>query len=224
MLERYGRGRAIDAAAVVGDYRYVTAKHLFRNDWNPNVMTDAEEAQLAFEIQRFGFVQPVIVRPHPSIKDGFEIIDGEHRVTVGSALGLTGFPCWVIDVDRDTAMQLTPILNELHGTPDEAKLGDLLKDLLERQPESDIREAMPFSRQKFDELIGEITVDWGALEAGHPTTPTGPSEDRWVERVYRMPAAAAEVVDQAVAKAREEADAGNDWQGLEFIAAEYMAR
>jgi hypothetical protein len=37
-----------------------------------------------------------------------------------------------------------------------------------------------------------------------------------------MPADVAEVVDQAIAKAREEADVKNDWQGLEILAAEYM--
>ncbi len=195
------------------------------NDWNPNVMTDAEEDQLGYEIDRFGFVVPLIVRPHPNSPEVWEVIDGEHRLTVGMKKGLTGFPCWVIDVDRDTAMQLTPILNELHGTPDQAKLGELLKDLMQRQPEDELREAMPFSRQRFDELIGEITVDWGALEAGHPTTPTGdPSEERWRELVFRLPSDAATVVEQAIAKAREEADAGNDWQGLEYIAAEFMAR
>lgn len=182
-------------------------------------MTPEEEAQLRVEIQRFGFVVPMIVRPHPIHEDGFEIIDGEHRYEIGRGLGLEWFPCWVIDVDTDTAMQLTPILNELHGTADSDKLGALLKDLMTRQSEADLRVVMPFSRERFDELVGERSIDWDALgkERG-----VGDPAERWVERVYRMPADAAEVVDQAVSKARQEADAANDWQGLEFIAAEFL--
>lgn len=184
-------------------------------------MTEAEKEQLRLEIKKFGFVVPLVVR---SIEDAlYEIIDGEHRMTVGKEEGLSEFPCWVLDVDRDTAMQLTPILNELHGTPEEGKLGDLLKDLLQRQDEQELRSVMPFSRERFDQLIGEMTIDWNALDRPHDGD-QGPALERWVERVYRMPAEAAEVVDQAVAKAREEANAGNDWQGLEYIAAEFMAR
>jgi hypothetical protein len=81
---------------------------------------------------------------------------------------------------------------------------------------------MPFSRQRFDELVGQISVDWGALE--QKRRDAADVEDRWVERVYRMPATAAEVVDQAVTKAREESGGTSDWQGLEFVAAEFMGR
>lgn len=186
-------------------------------------MTEAEEAQLRVEIRRFGFLVPLIVRPHPEHMDGFEVIDGEHRLTVGADEGITDFPSWVIDVDRDTAMQLTPILNELHGHPDSEKLGALLKDLMQRQPEQELREVMPFARERFDELIGAITVDWGALEQKRAGMDTA-SEERWVERIYRMPADAAEVVDQAIERAKTEANASNDWQGLEFVAAEFLGR
>lgn len=185
-------------------------------------MTDEEEDRLRYVITKFGFVVPLVVRPHPDDDALFEIIDGEHRLDVGTELGIQIFPCRVIDVDTDTAMQLTPILNELHGTADSEKLGALLKDLATRQSEVELRAVMPFARERFDELIGAITVDWGALE--NQRAKLGDNEERWVERVFRMPAEAAEVVDQAIDKAKGEADASNDWQGLEFIAAEFMGR
>jgi len=184
-------------------------------------MTSDEEQQLRYEITRFGFVVPLIVRAHPFRPDAFEVIDGEHRLDVGASLGMRDFPSWVIDATDDEARQLTPILNELHGTPNSDKLGALLRDLMQRVPEQELRMAMPFSRDRFDEVIGELTVNWDALEQKRV-----PQEDneRWVERVYRMPATVAAVVDQAVEAARTEADAANDWQGLEFIAAEYLGR
>lgn len=194
---------------------------MFPNDWNPNEMTPEEEAQLRHEIKRFGFVVPVVVRPHPVVARAFEIIDGEHRVEVGAGLGITDFPCWVIDVDRDTAMQLTPILNELHGTPNEQKLGDLIKDLMTRQPEQELRAAMPFARERFDQLIGDMTVDWEALNRQREAMD---DDERWVERVYRLPADAAKVVDQAIEKAKTEADSNFEWQGLEFVCAEFLGR
>lgn len=222
MLRRHHREGHEIATAAVGEFQQIPAHALEPNDWNPNVMTEAERAQLRLEIQRFGFVVPLVVRPVGDHE--YQIIDGENRYREGRDIGMTLFPSYIVDVDEDTAKQLTPILNELHGTPAEDKLGELLKDLLTRKDEQEIRSVMPFSRERFDALIGEKTVDWSALE--RPQPPMGQTGDveRWVERVYRMPADAAEVVDQAVAKAREEANAGSDWQGLEFIAAEFMGR
>lgn len=221
MLERDVRSGQTDAptAVVVGSPIVLPADQLRPNSYNPNVM-DAETRQKErLSILTFGFVSPLIVRE----ADGYEIVDGEHRWEIGMELGMTEFPCWNLGpIDDDTAMQLTPILNELHGQPDERKLSVLLKTLMERRPEQELRAIMPFDRARFDELIGEITVDWEALEKKRREL--GDGEERWVERVYRLPADAAEVVDQAIAKAKTEADSTNDWQGLEFIAAEFMGR
>jgi ParB-like chromosome segregation protein Spo0J len=195
---------------------------LVPNDWNPNVMADEERDRLRAVILEFGFLDPMTVRAHPNDATRYQIIDGEHRWEVGVELGIEDFPCTLVDVDRDTAMMLTPILNELHGQPDSQKLGALLKDLQERHSDTTLRELMPFSRQRFDELVGQISVDWGALE--QKRRDAADVEDRWVERVYRMPATAAEVVDQAVTKAREESGGTSDWQGHEFVAAEFMGR
>lgn len=202
----------------------VIAGNLYRNTWNPNEMTPEEEAQLRLEITRFGFVVPLVVRPHPGPFGDWarEIIDGEHRFEVGKRLGINEFPCWVIDVDDDTARQLTPILNELHGTPNDEKLSDLLKDLMSRQPEQQLREVMPFSRERFDQLIGDMTVDWDALNRQRESMDN--DEERWVERVYRLPADAAGVVDEAIEKAKVEADSKFEWQGLEFVCAEFLGR
>lgn len=185
-------------------------------------MTADERAKLTHVIRTFGFLDPLTVRPLKN--DSYQIIDGENRWEIGTFEGLGIFPCWVIDVDRDTAMQLTPILNELHGTADADKLGALLKDLTSRLGEQRVRDVMPFSRERFDAAIGAITVDWDALGQKRAALANS-SEERWVERVFRMPADAAEIVDQAIERARTEAaGSSNDWQGLEYVCAEFLAR
>lgn len=197
----------------------IRADDLTPNTWNPNVMQDEERDRLRAGIRKFGFLDPLTVR---WADPRYEIIDGEHRWEVGVEEGLESFPCFVIEADDDTARMLTPILNELHGSPDTQKLSDLIKDLQQRHSDVTLRELLPYSRQRFDELVGQISVDWGALEAKRQDADD--VEDRWVERVYRMPAGSAEVVDQAVEKAKAEAGASNDWQGLEYVAAEFMGR
>jgi len=226
VLGRYeGRGTTDAPTSLINGYaRTILSSDLVPNDWNPNEMTPEEEDQLEYEIKRFGFLVPLIVRDHPDGGAIYQIIDGENRFTVGIArFGMDEFPCWVVEATDDEAMQLTPILNELHGTPNQDKLGILLRDLMDRGvPEQELRVTMPFGRERFDELIGEMTVDWDALNRKREAMED--TAERWVERVYRMPAAAAEVVDQAIDKARQEANVENDWQGLEYVAAEFMAQ
>jgi ParB-like chromosome segregation protein Spo0J len=221
---RHGRRgpTGIPTAVVSGVAIDISADLLEPNDWNPNVMTDGERDRLRAVIRKFGFLDPLTVRRHPSRVECYQIIDGEHRWEVGVEEGLATFPCTLVEVDDDSARMLTPILNELHGQPDSQKLGEILRDLQERHSDTTLRELMPYSRQRFDELVGQISVDWEALEQTRREATD--IEDRWVERVYRMPALAAEVVDGAVVKAREESGAGSDWQGLEYISAEFMGR
>lgn len=202
----------------------IAASELRPNPWNPNVMDEQMRQKERASIQRYGFIDPITVRYNPA-QTPYEIVDGEHRFEEGRGLGMTVFPCWNLGVvDDDTARELTPILNELRGRHDEKKLGDLLKDLMKRRDESDLRAIMPFDKARFDSLIGTKTIDWGALEQGRASGPMmgKPSGERWVERVYRMPADVAEVVDQAIERAKGEASADNDWQGLEFVCAEYL--
>jgi hypothetical protein len=185
----------------------------------------AEKERLS--IHRYGFLDPLTVRFNPLEGDPYhqyEIIDGEHRFRIAAKEGMTWFPCWVVDVDDDTAMELTAILNELRGRPNENKLKDLLSGLIKRRDEGELRAVMPFDKERFDALVGAKTIDWGALEQKRVSGPTpgAPSGERWVERVYRMPADVAEVVDNAIARAKGEADADNDWQGLEYVCAEYL--
>lgn len=203
----------------------IGARWLVPNTWNPNEMTDEMREKERRSILRYGFIDPLTVRPMPDQSQQFQIIDGEHRYEIGSLLGIEKFPCWVIDVDEDTAKELTPVLNELRGQSKPDVLGALLKDLMQRRDENELRAVMPFSKQRFDELVGVKTIDWGALEAKQVSPPSGnPGAERWVERVFRMPAEAAEVVDEAIQKAKEEAGAQHDWQGLEYLAADFLGR
>jgi ParB-like chromosome segregation protein Spo0J len=188
-------------------------------------MSAETRAKERLSIRRYGFVQPLIVR-EVGYQD-FQIIDGQHRWEIGQEEGLTEFPCWNLGlVEDDVARELTPILNELHGEPNPDALGALLKDLLQRRDEQELRAVMPFSRERFDDLIGERTVNWDALDQKRDqmAAASGGSGERWVERVYRLPADAAEVVDDAVARAKSEASAEHDWQGLELIAADFLGR
>lgn len=163
-------------------------------------------------IRKFGFVTPVIVRDMGTY---YQIIDGEHRVRAAIELGLGEIPIFSVGVINDAvAKQLTIVLNETRGRADPKRLGTVLKDLLEEVEKTELLDLLPFSPPVFDRLTGAEVEDWGL-----PAAPSGAS---WVERTYRMPIEAANVLDQALAKAKDGEEIP-EWQALELVAADFLS-
>jgi ParB-like chromosome segregation protein Spo0J len=197
----------------------VRSMDLRPNPWNPNVMTDEIFRKEIASIREFGFIDPLTVR---ASGDGYEIIDGEHRWKAGQELGMTRFPCIVLDVDDATAMELTVVLNETRGRADREKLAVLVRDLAQRRDEAQIQRVLPFSAADLKTMLtGTAQIDWDALREKRDKLKQ--DRGRWVEKVYRMPAEAAEVIDRAVERIKDKDGVEFDWQALELIAADSLA-
>lgn len=192
----------------------VEPSRLEANPWNPNRMDEQMFQKELASLRKFGYVNPIICR---KIDDRYQIIDGEHRKKALLRLGIEGaVPVTVIDDLSDSdAKQLTVVLNETRGRASNDLLGDLLKDLLGTEAKTDLLDILPYSPPVFDKLVGLAPLDWDAPE---PVAKGG----GWVERTYRMPREAAEVIDEAISKARggEEME---EWQALEMVAADFLS-
>lgn len=199
----------------------IAASALRINSWNPNRMTAAMYAKALESIETYGFVDPLLVRPHPDQAGFFEIIDGEHRFRAGGDLGMGEFPCVVLTGLTDAAAQkLTIISNELHGQADPDKMGDLLRVILEDTSLDELLNALPYDESILAGFLG--LPDLPPLEP--PPTPGEAPSDKavWAERLYRMPKEVALVVDEAIEKAKDGEEI-EQWQGLERVAADYLA-
>ncbi len=191
---------------------------LVPNPWNPNEM-DPEDYEKAREsIRRFGFIDPITVR---QICESYQIIDGEHRWKAAKDEGLEAVPVAIIDVDDADAEQLTFILNELRGRPNPQKLAALVRDLASKRSMSELESVLPLRRQQLAAMVAERrdAVDWEALQK---KPEPNDAKERWVERVFRLPKSAADVVDEALLKVREDG-VSDDWKALELICADYLA-
>ncbi len=208
--------------AVVTEPRllWVPIDSLRPNDWNPNAMDAFMFEKAVASIRQFGFVDPITCR---TLNPGYEIIDGEHRWLAARQEGLSDVPIFDLGVvDDDTAIQLTVVLNETRGTVDPRKLGVLLRDLASRNSKEKLLAALPYSREAFDRLSGMASLDLSSF-GGPPIRPTVERPSRWVERTYRMPQDAAEVLDRAIARVQEDGDGRTpDWKALELIAADFL--
>ena len=190
---------------------------LVPNEWNPNEMDPDDYTKARASIRTFGFIDPITVR---ELGDRYQIIDGEHRWKAAQDEGLTEVLVTIIDVDDADAEQLTFILNELRGKPNPQKLAALIRDLASKRSMSDLESVLPLRRQQLAAMVAERreAVDWGALQ----TKPEPEKKERWVERVFRLPQSAADVIDEALVKVREDGVA-DDWKALELICADYLA-
>jgi hypothetical protein len=194
---------------------------LVPNVWNPNQMTEAMFEKEMNSIREFGFVDPITVRKVSA--ELYEIIDGEHRWKAAARLGMTAVPCTIVHgLSDQQAKKLTPILNGLRGEPDQGKLADLLRDLLASETTESLLRTMPFEIGQLNDLVGIAPFDWAAFE-DQMNQPGPRSKEAWVERTYRLPADAAEVIDSAIAAIKSGPDDMPDWQALEMVCADFLS-
>lgn len=199
--------------------------HMLRpNPWNPNRMTADMMKKERASIREFGFIDPITARIDGGSDEGwYQIIDGEHRWVAGKAEGIEEFPVIVLDVDEDEAKELTIILNETRGESEPDLLSGLLRDLAERRERIRMESLLPFDKGRLDQFLERREIDWEELDKRREDLSKRQGKtDQWVEKVYRMPAAAASVIDEAIERVREEEGVDQDWRALEMISADFL--
>lgn len=170
MADRNQRGAK--QADIAGIQKVLPSVDLKPNPWNYNRQTPAMFKKLIAAIKRHGFTKPIIVC---AIEDEghWRIIDGEHRWRAATALGMTTVP--VVDlgvVSEARAKELTIILNELHGDPNEARLSDLLRDISGVEKVDEMLEVMPFVRSEMDAYLSTIDFGFTNLSEEDPSPET----------------------------------------------------
>ena len=86
---------------------------------NPNIMTAEQEAALTKSLNRFGFLEPIIVGPK---KNGKHIVyNGNHRLKTLQESGNKTVPAYIIKRPEHELKLIRQITNKLHGTHDKVK-------------------------------------------------------------------------------------------------------
>ncbi|GFO80599.1 MAG: hypothetical protein A49_02260 [Methyloceanibacter sp.] len=70
-------------------------------------ISDASVRSLAQSIKHDGLLQPIVVRPHPTLADRFEIRAGERRWRAAKLAGLNEIPVVVRKLDNEQALAVT---------------------------------------------------------------------------------------------------------------------
>lgn len=86
--------------------------------YNPRRLTENKEAHLRDSLERFGFVDPIIINSNPERKD--IIIGGHQRLKVWGRMGNEEIPCVEVNLSEEGERELNVRLNANTGEWDYA--------------------------------------------------------------------------------------------------------
>jgi ParB-like chromosome segregation protein Spo0J len=111
--------------------KWLSAKELKPNFWNPNAVFGPELRLLRDLILRYGWIQPLLVSRDYIIIDGFHRwrLSLDDKGLLAQYAGLV--PCAILDMDEQEAMLLTATINRAKGTAVAVRMSHLIIRLID---------------------------------------------------------------------------------------------
>ncbi len=190
------------------------------NPWNPNRMTPEIRRKLRLNLQRDGFVSPLLVR---KLDGRYQIVNGEHRWMIAKELGYQTVPCVVLDqLDDRRARILTVNLNELGGDPVPSLLAKLLHELEEQIPLAELAAVLPYDEAEIRDTLELLKLPEGLEE--QIEREAAEEEAAAPEIVsFVVPREHVEIVNRALGHAMDRLEGKNRRaRGLVLISEEYL--
>lgn len=149
------------------DYKLLEINKIDYNPMNPNELVESLFEHLKHEIERVGFLQPVLVR---SSENGrYECVDGQHRLEALKELGKTEVPCIVTEMDEKEAKVQVINMNRIKGELNPVKFAELLGDLETLYDKENLVKLLAMSDKEIDafKILAEMDDEF------IPTASTG---------------------------------------------------
>ncbi|HLN63082.1 MAG TPA: ParB/RepB/Spo0J family partition protein [Symbiobacteriaceae bacterium] len=143
------------------DVRLLPIDMLHPNPWNPNVCDAKTMRRIRKAIERDGFDDPIICRPHPEKPGEWQIVDGLHRWTLLKEMGATHIPATVGDYTDQEAKLKTITTNYLHGSAVPLRLAALIHDLNREMTLDEIEAALPYERVELEDSLELLKLPAG---------------------------------------------------------------
>lgn len=114
---------------------------------NPNFMTDEKFNALKANLQRYGFIIPIITN------NKLVVADGEHRLKAAVELGMSEVPVVQLEIDEIDRRLLRQILNKLKGEHDHLHDSNEYLWLVEQGHKEDLKELLAVQDKDIDDLL-----------------------------------------------------------------------
>lgn len=131
--------------------------------WNPNRLDEAMRRRLTASVDRYGLVQPLVVRPKG---DGFETVAGAQRLEVLREKDRKAVPCVVLNRVSDVdAKVLSVALNRISGSDDVNALGAIAREVLDQLPTDVVAGILPQGLDHLKSLadLGRVLTEGPSL-------------------------------------------------------------
>jgi DNA modification methylase len=137
-------------------------------EYNPRKIDSHQLEALKRSIDRWGFVEPVIVNKRTGL-----IVGGHQRTKAALELAVEEIPVTYVDLDDDAEKALNIALNKISGEWDEDKLTELLADL--EKGGQDL-EDLGFDASELDDLLDELQGGAVELQGDLDEIPEAPAD------------------------------------------------
>jgi len=133
-------------------YKDIPLERLVPSTIRPNRMSRMFSKKLRSHIERVGRYETLTVRPHPTKKDYFEVLNGHARLDVLRELGIQTAKCDIWEIDDLEASLFLATLNRIQCSEAPELRMSLLLELLKTIPKEDIAKYVPETLKSLDQL------------------------------------------------------------------------
>ncbi len=175
-------------------------------------MTDDALAALAQSIQEHGVVQPIVVRPHPSIEERYEIIAGERRWRAAQKIQRHEVPVVIREMDDEEAFEVAVVENVQRADLDAVEEALAYRKMVDefKHSQEQVAKIIGKSRAHIANMIRLLTLPAevqemlieGVLTAGHARALVGVSDAVNLARQIVSQGLSVRAVERLVAKRR----------------------
>jgi ParB family chromosome partitioning protein len=175
-------------------FRSLPIEKLVKADWNYKGEDEELQRTLEENIKRNGQIENIVVRELPT---GFyEVVNGNHRLTAFSALGLKEVMVFDLGPISDSkARRIAVETNETKFKNDPFKLAEVIKEMTEEFNLEDLQVTMPFSASELESFTKLQNFDFDQYNSAEPEPSPQNGEqtgDQFETIEIRVPVAVAE--------------------------------
>jgi DNA modification methylase len=134
----------------------IDVARLLPAEWNANRVPAKTLAKIQRSIERFGFVENLVARPHPSTAGAYEVLSGNHRLKLATGMGFAELPVIVVALDDAEARLLAQTLNRTRGADDPKAYAELLEVVLSGRGRGDALEVLPETDSSLDRALAAL--------------------------------------------------------------------